>query len=267
MTLDELRKQIDAIDARLVMLLSERTRLAVDIGRIKHRSGVDAYSPHREQAVLKRVLDRTRGPLTEAAVRAIWREIMSAALAAEKQLVIAYAGPESSAAHEAARFKFGASLRYKSQPGMAEVCAALTESRASYGVVPVEQIKDGTRTHICDLLRDGALKICAEILHPGRHFVVGPQPAPRTGRDKTALLFTLPDRVGALEAALAVFRRHSVNLIDIETRSVAGAEGASVFFIEFRGHTDDRGVARTLDELERCSDLVRVLGSYAEETP
>jgi len=314
MTLDELRKRIDSIDARLVALLNERTRLAVEVGRLKRLAGADFYTPHREEAVLRQVLARTRGPLTEEAVRAIWREVMSAALAAEKRLggadfytpnreeavlrqvlartrgplteeavraiwrevmsaalaaekrlVIAYVGAEGSPAHEAARYKFGASLRYKPVSGMTAVCPVIEKGQADYGVVPIEQVKDGVRIHICDLLRDSDLKICAEITRPSRHFVIGRQSARRSGRDKTALLFTLANRVGALESALALFRKHGINLLTIESRPVTAGTGPCMFFIELRGHIEDRAVAKALAELEHQCDLVKVLGSYAEQ--
>ena len=265
MTMDEIRKRIDSIDVRLVTLLNERTRLAVAVGRLKRRAGADFYTPHREEVVLRQVLARTKGPLTEEAVRAIWREVMSAALAAEKRLVIAYVGSEGSPAHEAARYKFGASLRYKSHPGMASICPAIESGQADYGVVPMEQIKDGGRTHVSDLLRESELKICAEIVRPSRHFVIGRQSAWRSGRDKTALLFTLANRVGALESALALFRKCGINLLTIESRPVTGDTGPCLFFIELRGHVEDRAVARALAELGRQSDLVTILGSYAEQ--
>jgi chorismate mutase-like protein len=265
MTMDEIRKRIDSIDARLVMLLNERTRLAVAVGRLKRRAGADFYTPHREEAVLRQVLARTRGPLTEEAVRAIWREVMSAALAAEKRLVIVYVGAEGSPAHEAARYKFGASLRYKPLSAMTAICPAIEKEQADYGVVPIEQVKDGVRTHVSDLLRDSELKICAEIARPSRHFVIGSQSARRSGRDKTALLFTLANRVGALESALALFRKHGINLLTIESRPVTGDTGPCVFFIELRGHAEDRAVAKALTELARQCDLVKILGSYAEQ--
>lgn len=265
MSIDDLRKRIDDLDARLVRLLNERTQVAMDIGKLKRKSGEEFYTPHREEAVLKRVLTHNDGPLTEQALRAIWREVMSAALAIEKELVIAFVGTEGSPAHEAARLKFGGSLHYKGKPTIADVAAEVTKLHADYGIVPVEQLKDGVRTHVSDVLRECELQVCAEIIQPSRHLVIGRQAAARTGRDKTVVLFSLPDRVGALEESLAVFRRNGVNLVNIESRPVLAEKPRSLFFVELHGHASDRAMRQALDELCGLGDLVRVLGTYAAQ--
>src|SRR5262245_1236281 len=88
-----LRSQIDHIDQQLLKLINERARLASDIGKLKNRTGQAAYAPAREEEVLSRVLSQSKGPLSERAVRAIFRELISGSRALEKDLRVAYLGP------------------------------------------------------------------------------------------------------------------------------------------------------------------------------
>ncbi len=266
MNIEELRKRIDEVDRQLVSLLNERTRLAVAIGKIKHKAGDEIYSPHREEAVLRRVVASSEGPLPQASLRAIWREVMSASLALEKDLIIAYVAPEGSASHSAARNKFGTSLNYMSEPDLRGVLEAVLKGRADYGVVPTEHLRASGVVHTCDFLVTVDLRICAEIRQPTRHFVVGRQAAARTGSDKTAVVFALPDRIGALEEGLASFRKHRVNLVNIESRPIQGEPGAIYFFVELWGHATDAPVERAIAELGRHSRFVKVLGSYASQS-
>ncbi|MBM4020572.1 MAG: chorismate mutase, partial [Planctomycetes bacterium] len=111
MNIDELRKRIDAIDAQLVALANERARLAVEIGRLKRHAGQNSvYSPEREREVFEKVRAANPGPLSDAAITAIWKEMMSGSLALEKPLKVAYLGPEGSFSHLAALEKFGRSV-------------------------------------------------------------------------------------------------------------------------------------------------------------
>ena len=88
MSLDEIRQQIDLIDKDLLDLLSQRADLVHEVGVIKKRDGLQIYAPEREQALLDRLLTLNQSRLPEKSIRAIYREIMSAALALEEDLKI-----------------------------------------------------------------------------------------------------------------------------------------------------------------------------------
>ena len=96
MNIQKLRTRIDALDARLVKLLNERTQVAGEIGKLKRRLGEEVYAPEREEDVLKRITAINRGPLTARSLRAIWREVMSASLALQKNVVISVFGTRGS---------------------------------------------------------------------------------------------------------------------------------------------------------------------------
>ncbi len=102
MSLSEHRQAIDQLDAHIVQLLNERTRHVLAIGEIKLTAGEEIYAPHRERAVFDRVCTLNAGPITGEQLRAIYREIMSSALALEKTMTIAYFGPEATFTHQAA---------------------------------------------------------------------------------------------------------------------------------------------------------------------
>lgn len=166
MTLQDLRQAINGIDERLVELLNERTGIALEIGKLKQKDGQGVYVPAREKEVLTRVAQLNHGPMKEASLRAIYREIMSASLALEKNLKVAYLGPPSTFTHQAARSRFGASVDYLSCETISDVFDAVEKKMADYGVVPVENSTEGAVTYTLDRLVDTTLKICSELYLP-----------------------------------------------------------------------------------------------------
>jgi chorismate mutase/prephenate dehydratase len=160
------RQAIDKLDASIVRLLNERTKHVLAIGAMKLKAGEEIYAPHRERAVLQRICQLNQGPVTDEQLRAIYREIMSSALALEKTMIIAYFGPEATFTHQAAIQKFGASLRYSPQKTIADVFTEVSKRRADYGVVPVENSTEGVVTHTLDMFVDSDLKIVSQIVLP-----------------------------------------------------------------------------------------------------
>jgi chorismate mutase / prephenate dehydratase len=167
--LDGLRRQIDDINQRLVKLFNQRARLAQQIGQLKHNDGAPIYQPVRERQVLERVVALNQGPLSGEHLRRIFQEIISACTALEHTLRVAYLGPEHTYTHEAARNRFGASASFLPEPSIASVFQALENSRADYGVVPVENSTEGSVSLTLDLLIDTPLCVIGEILLPIRH--------------------------------------------------------------------------------------------------
>ncbi len=164
MTLSDIRKKIDELDSKLIALLNERADLVHEVGLVKKRDGMAIYAPEREEQLLQSLLKRNHGRLPEASVRAIYREIMSASLALEKHLSIAYLGPAATWSHQAARQKFGASVEYAAQSSIAEVFNVVSRGKADYGVVPIENSTEGAVNYTLDVFIDSELKICAAFL-------------------------------------------------------------------------------------------------------
>jgi chorismate mutase/prephenate dehydratase len=167
--LDPYRKKIDEADAEIVRLLNERLCAAREIGRLKQESNAPVYVPAREQQVFDKVMAMNEGPMSDAHLRAIYREIMSAAISLELESSIAYLGPPTTFSHQAALSKFGQSLRYLSCDTIEQVFEEVEKENAQYGVIPIENSIQGGVTTTQDRLTRTPLKIIAELYLPIHH--------------------------------------------------------------------------------------------------
>lgn len=127
--LTELRRRIDALDVQLVSLINQRSRLAKAIGRLKELSGSALYAPEREQQVLARLRKRNRGPVSQDSLAAIYREIISAALALEGGLKIGLLDSGDGVVRAVARDHFGASAKYIAEKSPSQAVRALEQGR------------------------------------------------------------------------------------------------------------------------------------------
>ena len=174
--LARIRARIDSLDEKVVRLLNTRLKCAREIGELKRGAKTRIYVAEREADVLRRVQASNSGPLKPAALQAIYREIMSAALALEKPLCIAYLGPEATNTHQAALRKFGSSVDYRPIPTIADIFTAVEKGEADYGVVPVENSTEGSVRDSLDLFVETPLKIVAEIHQEIEHTLLSHEP-------------------------------------------------------------------------------------------
>ena len=163
MDLTPIREKIDGIDQQIVELLNQRLALAAEIGKLKRGSGGQIYVPEREDAVFRKVTSLNRGPIKDDALRAIYREIMSAAIALEQPLLIAYLGPEATNSHQAALKKFGASVDYQPFATFADIFTAVEKGEADYGIIPIENSTEGSVRDALDQFVTSELKIVAQL--------------------------------------------------------------------------------------------------------
>jgi chorismate mutase/prephenate dehydratase len=158
--LGKLRQEIDRIDDEVLRLMNARARLAHRIGEIKHGN---IYRPEREAQVLRRLVEANPGPMPDAAVQRIAREIMSACLALEQPLSIAYLGPAGTFSESAARKHFGSAPTLTACPAIDDVFRAVESGNADYAVVPVENSTEGAIGRTLDLMLTSPLQICGEV--------------------------------------------------------------------------------------------------------
>ncbi len=163
--LTRIRERIDEIDNQLISLISSRASLATEIANIKKNDGADAvfYRPEREAQVLKRVISENKGPLSNEAIAILFRELMSACLALEQQLKVAFLGPEGTFTHTAALKHFGHSVQTVALAGIDQVFHQVQSSACQYGVVPIENSIEGVVNHTLDMLINSSLKISGEV--------------------------------------------------------------------------------------------------------
>ena len=163
--LEELRNSIDAVDAQIHALISERARLARDAGISKHENGhtVDYYRPEREAQVLRMALERNQGPLRNEEVLRLFREIMSACLAQEDPLKVGFLGPEGTFTQAAVHKHFGHSVRALPLATIDEVFHEVEAGVADFGVVPIENSTEGTVNNTLDRFLASPARICGEV--------------------------------------------------------------------------------------------------------
>ncbi|MBN1586596.1 MAG: prephenate dehydratase [Candidatus Omnitrophica bacterium] len=347
--MQSLRKKIDLIDSQLLKLLNERAGCTQEIGAIKNRAGKRAYVPERESEVYRRLLEMNKGPLNKKAIIAIYREIMSASIALEQPMTVAYLGPEWSFTHLASLKKFGDAVEYRECQTIGEVFVEVEKGRSHHGVVPIENSTEGAVNHSYDLFMESDLQICSELFMDIRHnlmstgalssikkiyskaevfgqcrawleahaphvelvpvsstslgaemasrekgtgaiasdlaarhyklkivarsiedlndnvtrfLVIGTESASRTRRAKTSLMFSVKDKIGALQEMLAPFKRNGLNLVKIESRPSRRRAWEYYFFVDLVGHQADPKVKKAIDELQKYCTYLKVLGSY-----
>ncbi|NCT66139.1 MAG: prephenate dehydratase [Rhodanobacteraceae bacterium] len=163
--LAEVRARIDAIDRQIQALIAERARFAHQVGKAKGKlaAAVDYYRPEREAQVLRMVVDRNEGPLSDELLVHVFREIMSACLAQQEPLKIGYLGPEGTFSQQAVLKHFGRSAHGLPMASIEEVFQEVEAGHADFGVVPVENSGEGTIQVTLDMFLTSNLKICGEV--------------------------------------------------------------------------------------------------------
>ena len=347
--LSKLRERIDNIDEDILRLLNERAKVTLDIGKIKAKNKASVYVPNRERQIYEHISRINKGPLSNNSLNAIYREIMSASLALEKPIKVAYLGPPATFTHLAALKKFGSALKYYSANSITEIFTEVEAERADYGVVPIENSIEGAVNHTLDMFIESDLVICSEIsleishnmmarclmsrikrvysnpqvfgqcrlwlesnlpkaelvevssttkaaeiaakeencaaiasslaaecyglkvlaasiedsVHNiTRFLVIGKVSAAPTKKDKTSIMFSVKDKVGALHDMLVPFKKNGINLTKIESRPSKKRPWEYYFFVDLEGHSHDAKVKKALAQLKRQSNIFKVLGSY-----
>ncbi len=169
MELAELRKQIDAIDQQLLALMNCRAQVAEKVGELKKREGTPFFRPDRVAKVIEQIQHANQGPLKNEHVAAVWREIMSACLALESPVRVAYLGPAGTFSEQAAVQFFGGSIEHVACASIDEVFRATASGTAHYGVVPVENSTEGVVSRSLDLFLNSPLHIVGEASLMVRH--------------------------------------------------------------------------------------------------
>ena len=173
--LGEIRAEIDSLDEQLHALISRRARLAQQVGISKHADGhvVDFYRPEREAQVLRRRLARNAGPLRNEEIARLFREIMSACLAQQEPLKVAFLGPEGTYTQAAVYRQFGHSVRALALSSVDEVFQEVEAGNADFGVVAIENSTEGTVTNTLDRFIGSPLHICGEVELRIHHCLMG----------------------------------------------------------------------------------------------
>jgi chorismate mutase / prephenate dehydratase len=173
--LSKVRERIDAVDEQLHSLLNERAKLAQLVGISKNAEGrtVDFYRPEREAQVLRMALDRNKGPLRNEEIVRLFREIMSACLAQQEPLKVAFLGPEGTFTQQAVLKQFGHSVRSLPLPSVDEVFHEVESGSVDFGVVAIENSTEGMVINTLDRFLNSPVKICGEVELRIHHSLMG----------------------------------------------------------------------------------------------
>jgi len=171
--LRKLRGRIDDLDEQIQALIMQRAQLVLDIAAAKVRTGTNNfYRPEREAEVLAKVMARHQGPLSAEEVARLFREIMSACLALESKLRVAFLGPEGTFTQAAALKHFGHSIDIVPLGAIDEVFREVESGSAHFGVVPVENSTEGVINHTLDMFMTSPLRICGEVELRIHHYLM-----------------------------------------------------------------------------------------------
>lgn len=215
-SIEELRARIDAIDLKLLDLLNQRAKLAMEIGRHKRKQQTALYAPAREKAILHRILKANRGPLEAERLRPIFREIIGACLALEQPLRIACLGPLGTYSHQAVLQQFGAQTEVVPVASISDVFDEVEHQRVDYGVVPVENSTEGVVAATLDRAFESSVTIKAEIQLRIEHCLLS-----RGGQvDEVRLILGHPQALAQCRKWLG---QHYPGVPQVETSSTAAA--------------------------------------------
>lgn len=215
-TIEQIRDEIDSLDNNFLDLLNSRARLVMQVGRLKTAENREFHVPSREREIYERLAARNTGPFPTEAIRGVFREIISASLALEAPMKVAFMGPKATFSHLAAMQHFGLSAELTPQKSIPAVFEEVEKGRALYGVVPVENSTEGVISHTLDMFTGSELKINAEVMLEVSHFLLS-----RTGRiEDVKKIYSHPQPLAQCRRWLAE-NLPNVPLVDVASTTLA----------------------------------------------
>lgn len=248
--LAELRRQIDELDEKIVDLLNQRAQIVVEIGRLKRRENSPVYAPDREEEVLAHLRQINRGPLPDACLEAMWRELMSGSLALERPLRVGYLGPPGSFSHLAARKKFGACVEYDALEDIAGVFDEIVRGHIDLGLVPIENSAIGGIGETLDAFLKSPVQICAEVLINIHHHLLA-----NCAPEEIRVIYSKPEVFNQCRKFLAVQLREAQR-VPVASSSKAAELAAS-----------EKGAAAIASELAGEIYGLKTLFANIEDNP
>jgi len=351
MSLEDLRKKIDEVDAKIVRLIGERIRIAEEIGKEKKEQGKQVEDREREARVLKNVGSiAQKENINQEDIEGVYRQIIATSKRVE-EIRVAFQGEIGAYSEEAAFRFFGPSIQSEPYETLDDVFKVVERGEMPFGIVPIENSLEGSIGRVYDLLLDSSLKVYGEIglrivhcliTNPGarldsikkvyshpqalgqcrtflkhldcevistsntassakmiketgvvdaaavasvraadiygmqilareiedtpnnftRFFILAKEDSPPSGNDKTSVVFSLKDRPGTLYDSLKEFAIRNINLTKIESRPTRQKPWEYNFYLDFAGHRDDKASKEALENLDRSSRFMKILGSY-----
>ncbi|MHB8772707.1 MAG: prephenate dehydratase [Syntrophales bacterium] len=250
-TMEQLREKIEQTDREIVRLLNERAAVSLAIGKTKRAQGREVYDPSREAVVYRHLEEFSEGVLSEAALRGIFREILSASRFLQTPTTVAFLGPEASFSHQAALAHFGGGIAAIPTATIPEVFDEVERGREQWGIVPVENSAEGSVKATLDRLISTPLSIRAEVYLRVRHCLLS------GGDDRDAIrkIYSHPQALAQCQVWL---RTHIPGVPLVEVESTAGAA---------RRVKEDKRAAAVASILAAETYSLNVLAEGIEDNP
>ena len=159
----KVRKQIDAIDNEMLVLLKKRLQSAKKIGRLKSKESRAKWDPLRERQIYDRLLVMNNNEFPDQSLLSIYHEIITTCRLSQKQIDVAYLGPEATFSHLAGVNYFGHAAAYRPMESIEDIFNDISRGRTTYGIVPVENSIEGAVFSTLDSFMKHQVKICGEV--------------------------------------------------------------------------------------------------------
>ena len=213
--LSALRGKIDAVDRELLALLNRRSALSLEVGRVKGPGGA-IYRPLREQAIVDALIRENPGPLPNAHIQSLWREIFASSRSLQRPLSIAYLGPEGTHSYFAAVTRLGQLMDYQPCDSFRDVFLSVQDGRCSLGVLPIENLLHGSVVQNFDLFMEFDVAIQGEFFSPIQHCLLSTAP----GLSAIKTVYSHPQALAQCQLWL---RQHLPSAIPVAVESTAAA--------------------------------------------
>ncbi|MGY4876562.1 prephenate dehydratase [Vreelandella aquamarina] len=248
--LDELRQRIDQLDDDILRLISERASCAQQVAQVKISEDKTSvfYRPEREAQVLRRIMALNEGPLDDEEMARLFREIMSACLALEQPIKVAYLGPEGTFTQQAALKHFGESAVSLPMAAIDEVFREVEAGAVNYGVVPVENSTEGVVNHTLDTFMESSIHICGEVVLRIHHHLLVSE---NTRRDKVSRIYSHPQSFAQCRKWLDAHFPHAERV-----PVASNAEAAKLVKTEWHSAAIAGDMAGKLYGLERIAEKI-----------
>lgn len=254
----DLRDKIDSLDQQIQILITDRAKVAQQVATAKEQSNDSVfYRAEREAQVLRRVMERNEGPLQDEEMARLFREIMSACLALEQQMSIAFLGPEGTFTQAAALKHFGHSIKTLPFTSIGDVFREVESGAVSYGVVPVENSTEGVINHTLDEFMNSSLNICGEVILRIHHNLL-------SNEDDLSKI----TKVYSHQQSLAQCRKWlDTHLPDVELVDVSSNAAAALMASNENKKSDEKNVAAIAGETAADIYSLNILVPNIEDEP
>lgn len=176
--LQGLRLQIDAVDRELLALLNRRASLSLEVGRVKANTSGPVFRPQRERQILDNLASENSGPLPEEHLRSIWHEIFASSRTLQRPVSVAHLGPEGTNSYFAAVDLLGNLMDYRPCKNFREAFAAVHGGECALGVIPLENVLQGSVGQCFDLFMEYDVYIQTESVARIQHTLLSVESSP-----------------------------------------------------------------------------------------